>query len=339
MKEALFYDKIDERNRVKCGICPRRCVIAPGKRGECETRLNSDGKLYTLIYELVSSMSVDPIEKKPMFHFYPGSKALSLGTFGCNFHCKHCQNWQISYAKPDETGSELTHLPVLDIVKTARKYHCQGVTWTYNEPIIWFEYTLDGARISKQHQLYTGFVTNGYITSEALDVIGPYLDAFRVDLKGFTNELYYKLAGIKDFTPVLESTKRAKKKWGMHIEVVTNIIPTWNDDDEQLRGIARWIHDNLGADTPWHVTRFIPYLDLSHLNPTPVETLEKARRIGMEEGLNFVYLGNVPGHQGENTYCPNCKETVIERTGFYISSYQVKEGKCKFCGRDLNIIE
>ncbi|MDP3012938.1 MAG: hypothetical protein Q8M92_01760, partial [Candidatus Subteraquimicrobiales bacterium] len=184
----------------------------------------------------------------------------------------------------------------------------------------------------------TVYVTNGYITFEAMDTIGPYLDAFRVDVKGFTNEFYEWLANVKDFSPVLEAAVRAREKWGMHVEVVTNIIPTANDDEESLRGIARWIRDSLGANTPWHVTRFYPCLELSHLSPTPLQTIEKAREIGLKEGLHFVYVGNVPGHPGEHTFCYNCKNLVIKRIGFDLVKYEIERGKCGFCGTDLNIV-
>lgn len=337
VKEALLFDRLKE-SKVKCRLCPRLCIIKEGKRGYCGVRVNKEGTLYTLIYGLASSIAADPIEKKPLFHFYPGTLALSLGTLGCNLRCKHCQNWQIAHAEPDLRGSGLTEISPKETVRLAKKYNCQGVAWTYNEPTIWFEYTLDSAKLCRKNGLYTVYVTNGYITTEALDMIGPYLDSFRVDVKGFTKDFYRWLAKVPDFTSILKAAERAKHKWKMHVEVVTNVIPTHNDDEEQLRGIAQWIIKSLGAETPWHVTRFIPYLELSHLYPTPVTTLEKAREIGLEEGLHFVYLGNVYGHQAENTHCPQCGRVVIERTGYSLSQYEVEEGRCKFCSADLNIV-
>ncbi len=338
MKEAILYEKLEDK-KVKCHVCPRYCLISPGKRGYCATRYNQDGVLYTLIYGLVSSLAADPIEKKPLFHFYPGSLALSFGTLGCNFRCKHCQNWQIAHAKPDLEEKNFTRISPEEAVSLAKRHGCRGIAWTYNEPTIWLEYTLDSAKLCKKEGLYTVYVTNGYITFEALDTIGPYLDAFRVDVKGFTNEFYEWLANVKDFSPVLQAAIRAKEKWGIHVEVVTNIIPTANDDEKSLREIARWIKNSLGANTPWHVTRFYPYLELSHLPPTPLETIERAREIGLEEGLNFVYVGNVPGYSGEDTICFNCGNLVIKRSGYELLKYEVKKGKCGFCGADLNIVE
>lgn len=338
MKECILYEKLDN-NKVKCHVCPWQCVIGPGKAGYCCVRLNEGGKLYAITYAKVSSMAADPIEKKPLFHFYPGSRAFSLGSLGCNFRCIHCQNWEIAHAKPAAQEPGVTELPPEEEIRLTKKYACQGIAWTYNEPTIWLEYTLDSAKLCKKENLYTVYVTNGYATAESLDEIGPYLDAYRVDVKGFTKEFYKKLAKVGKFEYVLEAAIRAQAKWHMHVEIVTNVIPTMNDDDEQLKGIAEWIRDNLGDKTPWHVTRFIPYLELSHLYPTPVETLERARQIGFEAGLKFVYIGNVPGHPGENTYCPKCKELVIERTGYAIGRYEVEGGKCKRCGEDLNIKE
>jgi len=347
LKEAMFYETLTS-GKVKCGLCPYRCSIAAGHAGYCGVRQNIEGKLYSTIYGKVSSVAADPIEKKPLFHFHPGTRALSLGTLGCNMRCIHCQNWQISHVIPvkgigngkiynivEELPTQ--HLSPEEMVDLAVKYECQGVAWTYNEPTIWFEYSYDGARLAKQKGLYTVYVTNGYITKEALDTIGPFLDAYRVDVKGFTKDFYKNLANVKDFNPVLEAAERAKKKWNMHVEIVTLVIPTWNDDETQLKGIANWIKEKLGPETPWHVTRFVPYLDLAHLPPTPTETLEEARQIGLDAGLKFVYIGNVPGHSGENTYCPKCKKLAIERVGYEIGKYNVDVGKCNFCKSDLNI--
>ena len=334
-REALLYEK-EKDKEVHCLLCPRDCRIKEGGIGVCGVRVNKEGKLYTLIYGVVSSIAVDPIEKKPLFHFYPGTQCLSLGTYGCNMRCGHCQNWQIAhviYAK-EKLGEK--YIPPEKLVDMCKKNNAAGIAWTYNEPTIWFEYCLDGARIAKENGLYTVWVTNGYITEQGLDMIGPYLDAFRVDIKGFTNEFYKKLARVPDFSPVLRSAERAKKKWKMHVECITNVIPTMNDDEEQLRGIAKWIRNTLGEETPWHVTRFIPYLEYAHLPPTPTKTLEKARQIGFEEGLQFVYIGNVPGHIGENTYCPKCKKLLIERTGYKISQNHLDGVQCEFCKAELN---
>ncbi|MBC8274773.1 MAG: AmmeMemoRadiSam system radical SAM enzyme [Chloroflexi bacterium] len=337
MYEALLYEKLPD-SRVRCNVCQWRCVIGPGKFGVCRVRQNDGGVLHVLNYAQASSVAVDPIEKKPLFHFFPGSLALSLGTWGCNFHCKHCQNWQISCVEePAGATDELRRIPPEEAVKLAKQRNCGGITWTYNEPSIWFEYTLDSAKLAKKDGLYTGYVTNGYLTPEALDIIGPYLDAWRVDIKGFSDALYRNLAKIPRWRGILEVAKRAQQKWSMHVEVVTNIVPTMNDDDEQLHGIAGWVRDELGELTPWHVTRFYPHHNLMHLPATPIATLEKAYDIGKKAGLRFVYLGNVPGHGAENTVCYSCDEVVIQRFGYDVHVVGVDGSKCKFCGAELNI--
>jgi pyruvate formate lyase activating enzyme len=218
----------------------------------------------------------------------------------------------------------------------ARRSHCQGIAWTYNEPSIWFEYTLDSARLAKEHNLYTVYVTNGYLSLEALDTIGPYLDAWRVDIKGFSDALYRSIARINRWQGILDVAKRAKNRWNMHVEVVTNIIPTMNDDDSQLEGIASWIKDNLGELTPWHVTRFYPQRNITDLPPTPIATLERAFNIGHKAGLKFVYAGNVPGHSRENTVCYNCGQLVVRRFGYQTEVVGLNGSKCQFCGAELN---
>lgn len=215
----------------------------------------------------------------------------------------------------------------------------KGISWTYNEPTIWFEYTFESAKLAKAKNLYTVYVTNGSITPQALDIIGPYLDVFRVDIKAFSDSSYRKITPIFDFKKILETTTYAKQKWNMHIEIVTNVVPTINDDFGELRSLARWIRDTLGNSTPWHVTRFYPYLEFSHIPPTPVEELESIREIGIAEGLKYVYIGNVLGHPYEDTYCPKCKRRIIKRSGFSIIDYHVKDGKCEFCGEEINIVE
>ncbi|MDI6703975.1 MAG: AmmeMemoRadiSam system radical SAM enzyme [bacterium] len=335
MKEAILYDRLSG-NKVRCNICQRRCEIPEGKRGYCWTRLNQKGELYSLAYGRVSFMSVAPIEKKPLYHFYPGSFAMSFGTLGCNFRCPGCQNWDIAHAKIDLDGGQTEYVSPEDSIKLAKRHGCEGMSWTYNEPSIWFEYTLDGARLSKKANLYTTYVTNGYITCEALDMIGPYLDAFRVDLKGFSKDLYKKIANLSDFRGILDVTKRAKDKWRMWVEIVTNIIPGYSDDETHLRKIASWIVKDLGEDTPWHVTQFIPHLKLKNLSPTPVATLERARGIGQDVGLRWVYIGNIPGHPGQNTYCPECNELLIERYDFGpVQNMLAPGGKCQNCGVEI----
>jgi len=337
MPEALIYDKLEplEKKRVRCNTCQWRCMINPGNTGVCRMYRNQGGTLDTLGYARVSSVAIDPIEKKPLFHFYPGSQVYSLGGWGCNFHCIHCQNWEISC--PEDAGGLESHeiLPT-EAVAQAKRRGSRGIAWTYNEPTMWFEYTLDTARLAKANNLYTVYVTNGYMTPEALDVIGPYLDAWRVDVKGFNDSLYRKLARVSQWKGILEVAERAKKKWNMHVEVVTNIIPTMNDDDAQLTGIARWIHDGLGELTPWHITRFFPMHLLQDVPPTPLETLEKAYEIGQKAGLKFIYMGNVHGEKKEHTTCYSCGKEVVKRYGYEAEVVGLKGSKCKYCGAELN---
>lgn len=341
MTEALFYEK-QEADKVRCRLCPHNCIILPGKSGFCGVRKNIDGRLESLVYGKASSAAVDPIEKKPLFHFKPSTLVFSLGTLGCNMHCGHCQNWNISHVVLAESPKECK-LFEIDVekpteyispekaVQLALQYDCEGIAWTYNEPTVWFEYTLDTAKLAKEKGLYTVYVTNGYINQEPLDMIGPFLDAYRVDVKAFSDETYKKLAKVPHIKPVLDSAVRAKQKWGMHVEIVTNIIPSINDDAAQLGGIASWIKDYLGEETPWHVTRFTPCLEYKGLMSTPQESLEKAYEIGKKAGLKHVYLGNMPMHSLENTYCPKCGALIIEREGFEVISYNIENGKCSYC--------
>ena len=333
VREAMLYEALPD-SRVRCNVCQWRCVIGPDKFGVCRVRQNREGKLYLLNYALVSSAAVDPIEKKPLFHFFPGSEVFSLGGWGCNFHCQDCQNWEIACTDVPANASEVVNPEAA--IEIARQHGSGGIAWTYNEPAIWLEYTLDSARLARENKLYTVYVTNGYSTPEALDAIGPYLDAWRVDIKGFSDALYKNLAKISKWRGILDVAKRAKEKWGMHVEVVTNIIPTMNDDDEQLQGIAGWIRSELGQLTPWHVTRFYPHHHISDLPPTPVATLERAIAIGREAGLRFIYAGNIPGHSSENTTCYSCGRLVVKRRGYQTQVLGLDGSKCRFCGAELN---
>ena len=327
-KEAYLYDRHDT-GKVTCRTCQRRCVIPEGKTGWCHTRINKDGRLYSLIYGEVSSLSVNPIEKKPVYHFLPGSRWLSLGSLGCNFRCPGCQNWDIAHWKRGTMYTE--YLSPDESVAEARSRGCTGISWTFNEPTLWFEYTFDAAKCAKAQGLFTNYVTNGSITEEAFDMIAPFLDVYRVDIKGFSDRTYQEIGHLDKFQGILEITERAKK-YGMHVEVVTNIIPGFNDDETELRGIASWIRDTLGPDTPWHVTRFHPYYRLHHLLPTPISELEGAWAMGKEAGLQYVYIGNVPGHKWENTYCHKCDKLLIKRYVFEIIENKIDQGKCPECG-------
>lgn len=344
-REASLYDKLPG-GAVRCHVCQWHCRIGAGKLGVCRTRLNRDGALYTLIYGEASSVAVDPIEKKPLFHFHPTSRVFSLGTWGCNFHCGHCQNWHISYARPAGGGwavegagtSEGQIISPVRAVGLAKRHGCAGIAWTYNEPAIWLEYTLDTARLAREAGLYTCYVTNGFISQEALDAIGPYLDAYRVDVKGFRTASYRALAKLGRFDGILQMAERARHHWRMHVEVVTNIVPTVNDSPDELLDIATWIRDTLGPDTPWHVTRFIPHAELSYLPPTPASTILDARESALNAGLHHVYAGNLPGTEAENSYCPACRKLVIRRTGFRAELVGVGPGGvCRYCLASLNV--
>jgi pyruvate formate lyase activating enzyme len=334
IKEAMLYDKL-EGNKVHCRVCSHRCIVADGKRGFCRVRENRKGTLYTLIYNTVSSEAVDPVEKKPLFHFYPGTLAYSLGTIGCNFRCEHCQNWTISQIEIDKANT--VEITPEEAVQRALAVGARVIAWTYNEPTIWYEYTYDCARLAKEAGLATAYITNGYITPEALENIAPYLDAFRVDIKAFTEDFYRKIASAK-LAPVLESAKLARKL-GMHVEVVNLVIPGHNDSSEEIRDMVKWIHENLGADTPLHFTRFHPQYHMLDITPTPIRKLEEAHQIATEEGMKFVYIGNMPGHGYENTYCPKCGTLLIKRNAFSLLEYNITpKGACPKCGESIPIV-
>lgn len=338
LREALLQEKL-AKGRVRCHICQRRCNIPSGKAGYCMTKINIGGVLYTTIYGVVSSAAADPIEKKPVFHYKPGSLCYSVGSLGCNFRCVFCQNWQIAFADAVQpSGMCQYNFSPQDLIISAQEMGCEGVAWTYNEPGIWLNYTLDSAKLAKAAGLYTVYVTNGYATEEHLDTIGPYLDVYRVDIKSMSDDFYRQLIKVPSAGGILEIAKRAKAKWGMHLECVTNVIPTWNDSDENLRGTARWIVENLGDLTPWHITRFFPYAKLQDVPPTPPATLLRAAEIGREEGLKFVYLGNIATPTGQNTYCYIDSTLTVERSGYNTKlAALTPDGKCATDGTDLNI--
>ncbi len=327
---AMLWDKLDG-GAVRCRVCRRRCVVAPGKRGFCHTRENRDGELVSLTWGLVAAMHLSPIEVKPLFHFYPGSQWLSMGSLGCNFRCPGCQNWELAHAREHRSARAVELIEPVRLVELAIARRAKGLSWTYNEPTLWLEYTIEASRLGRERGLLANYVTNGYITPEGLDAIAPVLDAYRVDIKAFGRDTYLRLANIADFEGVLHSAERAKKAHGLHLECVTNIVPGFNDDEAQLRSLADWIVASLGADTPWHVTRFVPHLDLRRVPPTPVATLERARAIGLESGLQYVYLGNVPGHPAQNTRCHACGAILIERWHHTARRSRIAAGRCPDC--------
>ncbi len=330
MKEAFFYEKLED-NKVKCNLCNHHCVISEGARGVCGVRENKDGKLYSLVYGKIVAYHIDPIEKKPLFHFYPGSTSYSIATVGCNFRCLHCQNYTISqYPKlyKDIPGEDIT---AEDVVKEARASGCKSISYTYTEPTIFFELAYDCMVLAHREGIKNVWVSNGYMSEEALRFIAPYLDAINVDLKG-DDEFYKKICGAR-VEPVMKNI-RLLKELGIWVEVTTLIIPDLNDSEEFLRKTAQFLV-SIDPGIPWHVTQFYPTYQLTDKPRTPVESLKKARNIGFKEGLKYVYTGNVPGEGGENTYCPNCKTLLIERFGFFITKIKTTKSKCNNCGTTI----
>lgn len=339
-KGALLY-KLFSENKVQCGACNHRCIIDDGKKGICGVRKNEGGKLYTLVYGKAIAENVDPIEKKPLFHFMPGTTSLSIATVGCNFKCLHCQNADISQASKERAfeDSDLIlgkNLPPEKVVEDAINEGCPGISYTYTEPTIFVEYAFDTMKLAREKELKNIWVSNGYMTKETLDLVGPYLDAINVDLKGFTEKFYTEVCGAR-LEPVLENLKDIKKR-GIWLEITTLLIPTKNDSPEELKAAAEFIKDNLGAETPWHLSRFFPAYKIIDLLPTEVETIRKAVEIGKSAGLKYVYSGNIPGDTFEDTYCPKCHEKMINRVGYLVDRFD-DNGKCSACGEGLNIID
>jgi pyruvate formate lyase activating enzyme len=331
MKEAYLYER-QSGGKVRCFLCNHHCLIADGKRGVCCVRENKGGTLYSLVYERLISAHVDPIEKKPFFHFLPGSKAFSVAAPGCNFCCLHCQNHEISQMpreRGDITGEKVS---CAEIVSMAQQYNCASISYTYTEPTIFFEYAYDTAKIASTKGLKNNFVTNGYMTAEALDMIAAYLDGANVDLKAFSEAFYKKICSAR-LQPVLESIKKMHDL-GIWVEVTTLIIPTLTDKEDELREVARFLH-SVSPEIPWHVSAFYPTYRLLDKPRTSPEIIRRAREIGFEEGLKYVYSGNIPGDDGENTSCYQCKHVLIRRRGYQITENSVTEGKCPHCGTPL----
>lgn len=326
MKEAFLYESLDD-NRVKCNLCAHRCMISDGNLGVCNVRQNKGGVLYTLVYGQVISRHVDPIEKKPLYHFMPGSTTYSIATAGCNFRCQWCQNWEIAQM-PREQGmisGGSTHPD--QIFSDILSKRCLSVAYTYTEPTIFFEFSYDIARLARDAGIGNVYVTNGYMTPEMLDLMGPYLDAANVDLKAFREKTYKRYVGA-GLQPVLDSLNLIKKM-GIWVEVTTLVIPGINDDLDELREIARFVSRELGEETPWHISRFFPHYKMSNIPPTPISTMVKALEIGREEGLDYVYLGNVSGES--NTVCHHCGEVLVRRQGYWLAEHKLKDGVCPAC--------
>jgi pyruvate formate lyase activating enzyme len=328
IREAFLWERAEDSN-VICNLCPRRCRIRDGGFGVCGVRANDSGTLYTLVYGLAVSANVDPIEKKPIFHMYPGSRSMSIATVGCNLSCLFCQNWEISQISKGSSRMLLgRELMPEEVVSLAIRYGCATISYTYTEPTIFMEYAYDTAKLAREKGIRNIFVTNGYMTKEALDLIAPYLDGANVDLKSFKDETYRKVMG-GSLEPVLSTIKGMKGK-GIWVEVTTLIVPGMNDSEEEIRAIAEFIK-GVGEEIPWHISRFYPHYRMQDRGQTPIHILKRARDIGKEAGLRYVYTGNVPGDEGENTYCYSCGTTLIRRFGFQILDMRIKDGKCPRC--------
>jgi pyruvate formate lyase activating enzyme len=327
LKEAILYEKLS-KSRVRCHLCAHYCVIGEGKLGVCRVRKNVHGMLYTLVYGRTISQHVDPVEKKPLYHFYPGSRAYSMATPGCNFRCQWCQNADIAHM-PRERGLIAGYEASPEqIVADARASDSRSIAYTYTEPTIFFEYAYDTARLARAAGIANIYVTNGYMTSEMLETFHPYLDAANVDLKAFRQKTYNRYVGA-GLGPVLDAMQ-AMKRLGIWLEVTTLVVPGLNDDPAELRDAARFVAQELGAETPWHLSRFFPTYHMTDRPPTPIETLRRAWEIGLDEGLHYVYLGNVAGES--NTSCHQCGRLLIRRSGYWIAENHVRDGRCPTCG-------
>lgn len=316
---------------IECQLCKRKCNLIEGQRGDCRVRLHLDGKLQTLVYGNPCSVHIDPIEKKPLFHVLPATGAFSIATAGCNMHCKYCQNWQISQRPPEETHNY--DLPPDRVVAETLKANCKSIAYTYSDPIIFYEYMYDTAEIAHKHNLLNLMITAGFIEEKPLLDLCPHIDAANVDLKGITEEYYQKMCS-SELAPVLHAIETMKKN-GVWVELTNLIIPTWNDSEKDIRTLCRWVKDTVGPDVPLHFSRFWPRHLLKNLPPTPVETMELAWNIAKSEGLHYAYVGNVPGHDGNSTFCPNDGKLLIKRIGYQILENHVVDGKCEFCKTEI----
>ena len=329
--EARYYDKLPHR-KIKCTLCPRECLIDDLERGYCGVRENRDGTYYTLVHARPCSWHADPIEKKPLFHFLPGTLAYSIATVGCNVECKFCQNWDISQLRPELARNY--DMPPEEVVGFARQKRCRSIAYTYSEPVIFYEYMYDTAELGRTQGVRSVMISNGYIQAEPMRALCGVLDAVKIDLKAYTETFYRDVCAGK-LKPVLDTLELLVEE-GMWTEIVYLMIPTLNDDRRDIRKMCRWIRTALGPEVPVHFTRFHPQYKLKNLPSTPVKTLDMAREIALDQGLHYVYVGNVPGHDGENTYCPNCGEIVIKRMGYFVQGMHVKDGKCGFCGNEIS---
>ncbi len=330
-RRSAEHHRLLEEGRVQCQLCPHLCIVAPGQRGSCGVRENRDGRFETLVYGNPCAWHIDPIEKKPLLHFLPGSRSYSIATAGCNLHCKNCQNWEISQRRPEETYN--IDLPPEKVVAEAVDSQCRSIAYTYTEPNIFFEYVMDTAMLAREQGLRNVLVTAGYINPLPQQELCQVSDAANVDLKGFTEDFYAQVC-LGRLRPVLDALILYQQE-GVWLEVTNLILPTLNDDLRQIREMCLWLGEHLGDEVPLHFSRFSPRYRLKNLPPTPVETLERARETALEVGLKYVYVGNVPGHRGENTYCPRCGREVVGRTGYVITGMHLDGGCCQFCGQEI----
>jgi pyruvate formate lyase activating enzyme len=328
--EAKYYDKL-ENLRVRCQLCPRKCEVADQERGYCGVRENHEGIYHTLTHSRPCAVHKDPIEKKPLFHFLPGTHAYSMATAGCNVDCKFCQNWDISQFRPEDLNN--FDLSPTEAVRQAKRLGCRSMAYTYSEPVVFYEYMYDCAVAGKKEGVHSVMISNGYIQEKPLLELCPHLSAVKIDLKAFT-EKFYKETCSGEFKPILETLVRLKKI-GIWFEIVVLIIPTLNDSEKEIREMCRWIEKNLGGDVPIHFSRFHPTYKLKNLPVTPVATLEMARQAAIKSGLPYAYIGNVPGHPGEHTYCPGCGRIAIRRIGYHVIKISLQDGKCKSCNREI----
>ncbi len=329
--EAKYYEVLDD-NKVRCTLCPHYCIIRDGRLGICKTRQNIKGKLYTIAFGNPCAVHVDPIEKKPLQHFLPGTLAFSISTAGCNLNCKNCQNWEISQVSPLEIPSY--YLPPEEVVKKAIETNSKSIAYTYTDPVAFYEYTLETAKLARKAGIKNVFISAGFINEEPLRELAPFLDAANIDLKSFDDNIYKKLNAGR-LQPVL-NTLKILKEHDVWIEITNLLIPGWTDDLKMIEKMCNWLVENGFDKYPLHFSRFTPMYKLSDIQPTPVKTLEKARKIALKAGMKYVFIGNVWGHEAEHTYCPKCGKPVIKRVGFNVTEINLADGKCKFCGEPID---
>lgn len=328
MSKAILWEKL-KNNKTQCQACSQFCTILPGERGKCGVRVNNNGEMETLVKDKIAALNLDPIEKKPLFHFMPGTQTLSLGTMGCNISCTFCQNYNLSQPPKDQQTPTGEQISPEQIVAAAIGYSASSISYTYSEPTIFIELLLETAELARKSGLKNVIVSNGFQSPQCMNAMETHIDAANIDLKAFSEDFYRKYCGAR-LKPVLQNLVRIREM-GWWLEVTTLLIPGLNDSPEELEQMAKFIYKELGEDTPWHISRFHPTFKMTDRPATPVEILERACSAGLEAGLKFVYTGNIPGHTAESTFCPSCKKMIIKRTGFEIKEIHMKDGACSFC--------